>query len=67
MAHINDGLRMLQALDNLPEFDTPEGAITASLKSLKKQVIDEMQRMVGEKKPRGKKPDKKQDLKPVLK
>ena len=67
MAQINDGLRMLQALDNLPEFDTPDSTITGSLKSLKKQVIDEIQRRVGEKKPRGKKPEKKQDLKPVLK
>jgi hypothetical protein len=67
MAQINEGLRMLEQLDSLPEFDTPEGSITASLKALKKQVIEEVQRRVGERKPRGKKPEKKQDLKPVQK
>lgn len=66
MAQIGEGLRMLQLLDNLPEFDAPDGGITASLKALKKQVIDEVQRRVGERKPRiVKKP--KQDLKQVIK
>ena len=67
MAQIGEGLRMLQQLDNLPDFDTPDGTINASLKSLKKQVIDEVQRRVGERKPRTLKKVMKSDLKPVIK
>lgn len=52
-----DGLKFMSALNNLPEFDTPDGQISQGLKTLKDLTIQEIERRMTERKRRTGKPD----------
>jgi hypothetical protein len=53
----SEGLKFMSALDNLPQFDSPDGQISQGIKSLRSLVIQEMERRLTERKRRSGKPD----------
>lgn len=53
----DEGLDFLSALNNLPEFDTPDRQISQGLKALKELAIQETKRRRAERRRRSGKPD----------